>query len=120
MTSFRWKGIYRIIFDNKCCNCVYNNHSRYSFSFNIQLDFRKSPKYNYSFYPYADAIMNVKWCRDDTMLLPSSTDGKLRIMDAESQECLETFIGHKSLVKSENLHSTLKVIHRDNNHPTWM
>ncbi|KAI8328138.1 WD40-repeat-containing domain protein [Chlamydoabsidia padenii] len=64
-------------------------------------------QYHRSFYTHnRNAVVDVKWSKDDTALLASGGDGKLRMMDVESDECLGTFIGHRSIMKSANWHPT--------------
>ncbi|KAI8082767.1 WD40-repeat-containing domain protein, partial [Halteromyces radiatus] len=63
-------------------------------------------QYHCSFYCHANAVVDVKWSRDDTMLLTSAADSKSRIMDVETQQCLGTFIGHRAILRSGNWHPT--------------
>ncbi|ORZ14130.1 WD40-repeat-containing domain protein [Absidia repens] len=63
-------------------------------------------QYHFSFYCHQNAIVDVKWSNDDSMLLTSGADGRLRIMDVESHECLGTFVGHRGTLKAANWHPT--------------
>ncbi|SAM04270.1 hypothetical protein [Absidia glauca] len=63
-------------------------------------------EYHRSFYTHRNAVVDIKWSKDDSSVLSSGGDGKLRIMDVESDECLGTFIGHRSIMKSANWHPT--------------
>lgn len=63
-------------------------------------------EYHRSFYTHRNAVVDIKWSKDDSSILSSGGDGKLRIMDVESDECLGTFIGHRSIMKSANWHPT--------------
>ncbi|CAO3637131.1 unnamed protein product [Cunninghamella echinulata] len=63
-------------------------------------------EYHSTFYCHSNTVVDVKWSKDDTMLLTSGADYKVRIMDVETQFCLATFVGHRAILRSSNWHPT--------------
>ncbi|GAB5592441.1 hypothetical protein Unana1_07341 [Umbelopsis nana] len=61
-----------------------------------------------SFYAHKNAVIDVKWSRDDDILLTASGDRTARLFDTETQECIATMAGHEMTLKCANFHPTNK------------
>lgn len=62
--------------------------------------------YHHSFYCHKQAISDVKWSMDDTMLVTASHDRLVRLVDTETTTTLAEFASHSDVVKSVNWHPT--------------
>lgn len=62
--------------------------------------------YHRSFYCHPQAVVDVKWSIDDSMLLSASNDRLIRLWDVEHKTALAEFSGHDDSVKSVNWHPT--------------
>ncbi|KAG2189445.1 hypothetical protein INT44_004587, partial [Umbelopsis vinacea] len=60
------------------------------------------------FYAHGNAVIDVKWSKDDEHLLTASGDRTARLWDAETHECISVMAGHDLTLKCANFHPTNK------------
>ncbi|KAI8980859.1 WD40-repeat-containing domain protein [Pilobolus umbonatus] len=58
------------------------------------------------FYAHRRAVSDVKWCKDDTILLTAALDGTVRLWDVNNHSILAELEGHTDAIKSVNWHPT--------------